>query len=33
MEIDDTGFLVATGDFPEPVGPSYWNMDVSGDDA
>ncbi|MGH2749886.1 MAG: ubiquinol-cytochrome c reductase iron-sulfur subunit [Actinomycetota bacterium] len=28
MTIDDAGFLVATGDFPEPVGPSFWNMDT-----
>ena len=23
MEIDEAGFLVATGDFQEPVGPTY----------
>jgi ubiquinol-cytochrome c reductase iron-sulfur subunit len=28
MELDEAGFLVATGDFPEPVGPSFWNMDT-----
>jgi len=28
MEVDEAGFLVATGDFPEPVGPSFWNMDT-----
>jgi ubiquinol-cytochrome c reductase iron-sulfur subunit len=28
MEIDEAGFLVATGDFQEPVGPSFWNMDT-----
>ena len=28
MEIDEAGFLVATGDFPEPVGPSFWNMNT-----
>jgi ubiquinol-cytochrome c reductase iron-sulfur subunit len=28
MEIDEAGFLVATGDFHEPVGPSFWNMDT-----
>lgn len=22
---DDEGFLVAEGDFPEPIGPGYWN--------
>lgn len=26
MEIDADGYLVATGDFPEPVGPSFWNL-------
>ena len=33
LEIDADGFLVAGGDFPEPVGPSFWNMthDVGGD--
>ncbi|WP_354639764.1 ubiquinol-cytochrome c reductase iron-sulfur subunit [Kitasatospora camelliae] len=24
ITVDDEGFLVATGDFDEPVGPSYW---------
>ncbi|MGH2776786.1 MAG: ubiquinol-cytochrome c reductase iron-sulfur subunit [Actinomycetota bacterium] len=28
MEVDEAGFLVATGDFPEPVGPSFWNMET-----
>jgi ubiquinol-cytochrome c reductase iron-sulfur subunit len=27
MDVDESGFLVATGDFQEPVGPSFWNMD------
>jgi ubiquinol-cytochrome c reductase iron-sulfur subunit len=26
MELDDDGYLVARGDFPEPVGPSFWNL-------
>jgi ubiquinol-cytochrome c reductase iron-sulfur subunit len=26
MRVDDDGYLVATGDFPEPIGPSFWNM-------
>lgn len=26
MAVDDDGFLVARGDFPEPVGPSFWNL-------
>ena len=30
MGIDDEGFLVALGDFPEPVGPSFWNMTHQG---
>jgi ubiquinol-cytochrome c reductase iron-sulfur subunit len=25
IRIDGSGFLVARGDFPEPVGPSYWH--------
>jgi len=28
MDVDETGFLIATGDFPEPVGPGFWNMDT-----
>jgi ubiquinol-cytochrome c reductase iron-sulfur subunit len=24
VRIDSEGFLVATGDFPEPIGPPYW---------
>ena len=27
MEVDEAGFLVATSDFQEPVGPSFWNME------
>jgi ubiquinol-cytochrome c reductase iron-sulfur subunit len=26
MEVDDNGYLVARGDFHEPVGPSFWNV-------
>ena len=26
LGVDDDGYLVALGDFPEPVGPSFWNM-------
>ena len=26
MGVDGDGYLVALGDFPEPVGPSFWNM-------
>ena len=24
ITVDDEGYLVAQGDFTEPVGPSYW---------
>ena len=27
IEIDDDGYLVAGGDFSEPVGPGFWNRD------
>ena len=27
IEIDAEGFLVAKGDFSEPVGPGFWNLD------
>jgi ubiquinol-cytochrome c reductase iron-sulfur subunit len=34
LGVDDGGFLVALGDFTEPVGPSFWNMTHDqGDDA
>lgn len=26
LDVNDEGFLIAQGDFPEPVGPSFWNM-------
>ncbi len=26
MGVDADGYLVALGDFPEPVGPSFWNL-------
>lgn len=26
LEIDDEGFLVAGGDYPEPVGPGFWSF-------
>ncbi len=26
IDVDADGFLVAMGDFPEPIGPSFWNM-------
>jgi ubiquinol-cytochrome c reductase iron-sulfur subunit len=29
--MDDEGFLVALGDFTEPVGPGFWNMTGGGD--
>ncbi|GAA1330371.1 Rieske 2Fe-2S domain-containing protein [Brachybacterium rhamnosum] len=26
IEVDAEGYLVATGDFPEPIGPSFWDI-------
>jgi ubiquinol-cytochrome c reductase iron-sulfur subunit len=26
LEVDGDGYLVAQGDFPEPIGPSFWNL-------
>ncbi|MFC7374298.1 Rieske 2Fe-2S domain-containing protein [Brachybacterium sp. GCM10030267] len=26
IEVDDEGYLVASGDFPEPIGPSFWDI-------
>ena len=26
LDVDDEGFLIATGDFSEPVGPGFWNV-------
>ena len=26
IDVDDDGFLIATGDFSEPVGPGFWNL-------
>ncbi|MEU2350863.1 Rieske 2Fe-2S domain-containing protein [Modestobacter sp. NPDC049651] len=26
LALDDEGYFVARGDFPEPVGPSFWNI-------
>lgn len=26
LAVDEDGYLVAQSDFPEPVGPSFWNM-------
>lgn len=28
LTVDSEGYFVARGDFPEPVGPSYWNRSV-----
>lgn len=25
LDVDGDGFLIATGDFPEPIGPGYWS--------
>ena len=27
LDLDDDGYLVAAGDFSEPVGPSFWNLE------
>jgi ubiquinol-cytochrome c reductase iron-sulfur subunit len=27
LDVDAEGFLVATGDFSEPVGPGFWNLE------
>ena len=27
LRVDDEGFVVADGDFPEPIGPGFWNRD------
>lgn len=27
LEVDDEGFLRAAGDFPEPVGPGFWELE------
>ncbi len=27
LDIDDEGYLVATGEFSAPVGPAFWNVD------
>jgi ubiquinol-cytochrome c reductase iron-sulfur subunit len=32
LSVDGEGYLVAQGDFGEPVGPSFWNMTHTGDD-
>lgn len=26
MDVDDAGYLIATGDFSAPVGPGFWNL-------
>lgn len=26
IEVDDEGYLIAPGDFTEPIGPSFWNI-------
>jgi quinol---cytochrome c reductase iron-sulfur subunit len=26
LDVDAAGYLIAGGDFPEPVGPSFWNL-------
>jgi ubiquinol-cytochrome c reductase iron-sulfur subunit len=29
LGVDEEGYLIALGDFPEPVGPGFWNLDRS----
>jgi ubiquinol-cytochrome c reductase iron-sulfur subunit len=26
ITVNDEGYFVATGDFPDPIGPSFWEM-------
>jgi ubiquinol-cytochrome c reductase iron-sulfur subunit len=33
LGVDDEGFLIALGDFNEPVGPSFWNLTHEAGDA
>ena len=30
MGLDEEGYLVALGDYPEPVGPGFWNLEHDG---
>lgn len=30
LTLDTDGYLIAQGDFPEPIGPGYWNRDRRG---
>ena len=30
LAVDDEGYLIAQGDFPEPVGPGFWNVTTGG---
>jgi ubiquinol-cytochrome c reductase iron-sulfur subunit len=32
IEVDGDGYLVAISDYPEPVGPGFWNRGRDGDD-
>ena len=33
ISVDDEGYLIAEGDFTEPVGPGFWNVTSGGEDA
>ena len=33
ISVDDEGYLIADGDFNEPVGPGFWNVTSGGEDA
>jgi ubiquinol-cytochrome c reductase iron-sulfur subunit len=32
LALDEEGYLIAEGDFPEPVGPAFWNITSGGED-
>lgn len=32
LDVDDDGFLISTGDFPDPVGPAFWSWPSAGGD-
>lgn len=32
IDVDDEGYLVAGGDFTEPVGPGFWNLESDDDE-
>lgn len=32
LDVDDEGYLVAAGDFPDPIGPGFWSWPSAGGD-